>query len=115
MSEDNSSKENEVCRLCEQVVPAEKFETHSIFCLIGNQCAIKITAIDEKLFDIINELAAAIYAASCYYLKGFVNMTSSEVSEDHLILSDVEFEIVKEIHKKTASNSQNSRIQSLFN
>lgn len=50
--ERNIQTEDEVCRLCEQSVPAEKFEAHSIFCLIGNECAIRITAIDEKLFDV---------------------------------------------------------------
>lgn len=46
-----------------------------------------------------NELAAAIYAASCYYLKGYVK-SISEVTEDHMVLSDLEFDVAKDINRK---------------
>ena len=45
------SEELEVCRLCEQKVSKEKFEITRIFCLIGNQCAITVSSIDDKLLQ----------------------------------------------------------------
>ena len=63
-----SKQEGEVCRLCETVVANENFDIHSIYCLIGNNAALKIAKIDEKLFDLLAILEGAIFVKTMKYL-----------------------------------------------
>eukprot|EP01119_Soliformovum_irregulare_P025363 TRINITY_DN9368_c0_g1_i1.p1 TRINITY_DN9368_c0_g1~~TRINITY_DN9368_c0_g1_i1.p1 ORF type:complete len:627 (-),score=161.64 TRINITY_DN9368_c0_g1_i1:43-1923(-) len=89
-----------VCRLCERPIPAAEFSDHSDLCLIGNQAAVEVSAIDEKALQLVNELSMAIYATSCNYLKRYVKSLDEVDTEDHLVLSDAEFDLAKDINKK---------------
>jgi serine/threonine protein kinase len=93
-------EDTEICRLCEAAVPKGTFETHSIFCLIGQQAAIQISTLDENLSDLVDELDTAIYAAAHNYLRRFLQDKEGIWGDHTIILSDDEFPIVREITVK---------------
>jgi len=97
---DMMEEDTEICRLCESAVARGTFETHSIFCLIGQQAAIQISALDEKISDLVDELDASIYAAAHNYLRRFLKDKEGIWGDHTIILLDDEFPIVREITVK---------------
>jgi serine/threonine protein kinase len=90
----------EICRLCETAVLKGTFETHSIFCLIGQQAAIQISSIDESLSELVEDLDTAIYTAAHNYLRRFIKDKEALFGDHTIILTDNEFHVVREITVK---------------
>jgi hypothetical protein len=109
-----TEEEGEVCRLCETNVAAEVFDIHNIYCLIGNNAALKIASIDEKIFNLLAILEGCIFVKTLKYLhdKPMQNLDATDAiievptiyiyylqSQDFLSLSDDDFRLIRTFTK----------------